>query len=301
MNPHTARKLAEAGSFPPRSGPLSAANIGFHESYNRLVHETVSQLGDKIPLAVLIGDYLSLLNDGGERTERIIPDRYHHLKSLSHIAFGLQLCFMANRVEKLSYTTSVELNKKLATIESARSALGELPADERVSPMTILDRSQDLITQVLAHGAVSDIELQEYASSIAPLVLENAAFAVHLELDRLHAVISDWRLQIGDSDWQRVYVVICDNHQLRYRHAAIQYFDRLLYEQEGIGAEIEDRIVFGERILDIDGALDLLARHLIDQKASLMIFGDKRRLQKDMLADAAAAYLKVLLPQSPGA
>lgn len=298
MNPHTAQKLTDAGSYAPRSGPLSDANLGFHESYNRLVHETLFQLGDTIPVVAMIGDYLSLLNDGGERSEQVIPDRYHQLKSLSHFAFGLQLCLMRNGAGPLQHTTQHELEEKLVQIKIARDGVSELPADERAAPTTLLDRSRELITEVLARGALDQIQLQEYASAIAPLVFKTAAIAVRLELDRMHELVSQWSEQLGADRWQRVYVVICDNHQPRYRHAARQYFGRLLHEQEGIAAEYEDRIIFGEGIRDTDGALDLLARHLIDQKASHMIFGDKSRLQKDMLADVAAEYLEELLPRT---
>jgi len=53
---------------------------------------------------------------------------------------------------------------------------------------------------------------------------------------------------------------------------------------------------YAEGVFDTDGAKDLLARHIIDQRASTMFFGDRHRLQEDLLADAATAYLKELLP-----
>ncbi|MGB9155449.1 MAG: hypothetical protein WCB20_03085, partial [Chthoniobacterales bacterium] len=47
-------------------------------------------------------------------------------------------------------------------------------------------------------------------------------------------------------------------------------------------------------------ALDLLARHIVDQRASNLLFGDRRRLQEDLLADAASAEVRKLFPKVPG-
>lgn len=94
-----------------------------------------------------------------------------------------------------------------------------------------------------------------------------------------------------------MYVVICGAHQPRYREAACQYFSRLLLQAEGSAAEREDRVVYAEGLCDIDAALDLLARHIVDQRASNLLFGNRRRLQEDFLADAASTEVRKLLPK----
>ena len=86
----------------------------------------------------------------------------------------------------------------------------------------------------------------------------------------------------------------------RYREAACQYFGRLLHQPEGSGAEQEDRLVYAEGLCDVDSALDLLARHIVDQRASNLLFGDRRRLQEDLLADAASAEVRKLFPKVRG-
>jgi len=62
------------------------------------------------------------------------------------------------------------------------------------------------------------------------------------------------------------FAAICGAHQPRYREATCQYFGRLLHQPEGSGAEREDRLVYGEGLCDVDSALDLLARHIVDQR-----------------------------------
>ena len=96
------------------------------------------------------------------------------------------------------------------------------------------------------------------------------------------------------------FAAICGAHQPRYREATCQYFGRLLHQPEGYGAEREDRLVYGEGLCDVNAALDLLARHIVDQRASNLLFGDRRRLQEDLLADAANAEVRKLFPKVRG-
>ena len=102
---------------------------------------------------------------------------------------------------------------------------------------------------------------------------------------------ADWTGELGSA----LYVVICAGHQARYREASKQYFQRLLNEEDGEGAHFENRVVYAEHIYEIDAALDLLARHVNDQQASIELFNSPTRLQEDLMSDGAEAYLKELL------
>ena len=109
-NPITQRKLAEARELPPREGPLAAINIGFHETYTRLIEQLLAHLGDNVPVVVLTGDDATLLCDGGEQREKVIPARYHELKTLAHLAFSIQLTLMANGSGHLTELSATELH-----------------------------------------------------------------------------------------------------------------------------------------------------------------------------------------------
>ena len=56
----------------------------------------------------------------------------------------------------------------------------------------------------------------------------------------------------------------------------------------------------GEGLCDVNTALDLLARHIVDQRVSNLLFGERRRLQEDLLADAANAEVRKLFPKARG-
>src|SRR5215469_14543426 len=127
-NPYTQRELAGARNVPPENEPFAAINFSFHESYTRLVEQVLAQIGDSVPVIVLIGDDATLLNDGGEQREQVIPTRYHELKALGHLAFGVQLTLMANGTGRLNDAAMNELHEKRAQIREVHGALSASPA-----------------------------------------------------------------------------------------------------------------------------------------------------------------------------
>src|SRR5262249_11549255 len=121
-NPYTQRELAEARTLQPPNEPFAAINVSFHETYTRLVEQVLAQLGDSVPVIVLIGDDATLLCDNAKQREQVIPPRYHELKALGHLAFGVQLTLMANGSGRLSEVTASELHEKRAQIQEVQAA-----------------------------------------------------------------------------------------------------------------------------------------------------------------------------------
>jgi hypothetical protein len=301
-NPYTQRELADARKLPPPNEPFAAINVSFHKTYTRLVEQVLAQLGDSVPVIVLIGDDATLLCDGREHREQFIPARYHELKALGHLAFGVQLTLMANGSGRLSDVTVSELHGKRAQIEEIQAIINASQGSASRSPTMkapdeLLCRARALVDRVLEKGAVDFDRLQDHVRALASHALEIAQLAVCIELEQLHALLTRWRNDLGEKRWAGMYVVICGAHQPRYREAACQYFGRLLRQPQGPAAEREDRLVYAEGLCDIQGALDLLARHIVDQRASNLLFGDRRRLQEDLLADAANTEVRKLLPK----
>ena len=208
---------------------------------------------------------------------------------------------MANGSGRLTELTANELHEKRAQIREAQAAVNASPAcaspPKMKAPAELLCRARTLVDRVLAEGVIDFDGLEEHIRALASHALEIAQLAVRIELEQLHAVLARWRNDLGEGRWAGLYVVICGAHQPRYREAACQYFGRLLHEAEGSAAEREDRLVYGEGLCDVDAALDLLARHIVDQRASKLLFGDRRRLQEDLLADVASTEVRKLLPK----
>ena len=133
-NPYTQRELADSRNVPPRNEPFAAINFSFHEVYTRLVEQVLAQLGDRVPVVVLIGDDATLLCDGREQREQFIPGRYHELKALGHLAFGVQLTLMANGNGRLSELNAKELHEKREQIREIHAIINATPISASCSP-----------------------------------------------------------------------------------------------------------------------------------------------------------------------
>jgi hypothetical protein len=189
-NPYTQRKLAEARDLSPRNGPFAAINVGFHETYTRLVEQVLAQLGDSVPVVVLIGDDAKLLCDGREQREQVIPIQYHELKALAHLAFGVQLTLMANGSGHLTELTASELHEKRAWIRDAQAAANSASSTPTVTippkaPAELLCRARTLIDRVLSEGVVDFERLHENIRALASHALETAQLAVCIELEQI--------------------------------------------------------------------------------------------------------------------
>jgi hypothetical protein len=187
-NPYTQRKLAEARDLPPRNGPFAAFNVGFHVTYTRLVEQVLAQLGESIPVIILIGDDATLLRDGGVQREQVIPARYHELKALAHLAFGVQLTLMANGSGRLTELTGSELHEKRAQIREVQASINASTACASSSPTMkgpaeLLCRARTLVDRVLAEGVVNFERLHEHVRALASHALDTAQLAVCIELE----------------------------------------------------------------------------------------------------------------------
>ena len=250
------------------------------------------------PVIVILRENMVLLHDGERHTVEVIPDLYHRIKAISHISFGVYVTLANNGYGPLREDIRIDLEDKLVMIERALAVLDEEPIPPsyiEIQRKTLVN-ARDFIAEILDAGGVQETKLKAFGNENVPLYLENTSLCARLEIDMIHEAVMNWKDHIGPENWQAIHVVICAGHQARYRETNLQYFQRLLHEKESIGAGMEDRVIYGENIHDVDAALDLLARHIIDQRASLDLFNSRTRLQQDLMSDGAAAYLEKLLP-----
>ncbi len=118
--------------------------------------------------------------------------------------------------------------------------------------------------------------------------------ATALEMRELYATAAAWRKQLAPAEWNALHLVMIGPHMPREQECSIQFFERLFHEpEEG------KRIVYAEALWNEKDALDLLATHEVDEAAGAAFFGDPMRMHRDLLADAAKAYLDAHPPPAP--
>lgn len=298
-NPFTREKFEAISSYDQFDGAITDLNQAFHESYNNMIHHTYEKLGkEHTPVIVMAHDQVMLFFRGEQESVNVIPELYRKLKSIGHVSFGVFVTLADNGYGELREDIRESLEKQQYLIERGLSFLDvePLPMEYGVSQRGILESALEMISNVLDDGAVSASKVIAFARQNAPRYLQGASIGAQLEIDELHKTVMKWKDEMGETTWENIHVVVCAAHQGRYQEATLQYFQRLLGEKEGQAAEMEDKVIYAEHIDDPKAALDLLARHMVDQRASVALFGNRTRLQRDLMSDGAQAHLKELLP-----
>lgn len=297
-NPITREKFEAIESYDHYEDAITDLNQAFHESYNNMIHRTYERLGkETTPVIVMAHEEVMLFHNGRQEAVNVIPELYHKLKSIGHVSFGVYVTLADNGYGELRPDIRENLERQKYLIDRALKYLeyDPLPLKYMATQRLTLESARDIIAEVLAAGEVDEDKLLAFSKKSAPLYLEGAGIGARLEIEKLHETVMNWIDRIGDENWENIYVVVCAAHQGRYRETTLQYFQQLLHEQEGLAAELEDRVIYAEHIDEPQAALDLLARHIVDRRASIDLFGSATRLQRDLMSDGASDYLEELL------
>ena len=289
---------SEAPQYQPNSGLLGALNQHFHQDYEELVELTILSLEQMhTPVIILMGDKLILRRDGRRDVAVVIPPIYHRLKAIGHTLFGVYLSLEVRRPNGINASERARLAEQHHLIDATLDHLRSegLPDEIVDAQVDLLEAARELLARVIATGQIEEAQVHRFAREMGRRMGDNNMRAQRAELDGLHAQVITWLEQMPKQARDQLYVVICGTHQSRYQDIALVYFTELLGEVVGPGAFGEDRLLYAEGSWDEANALDLVARHIIDQDAGEAFFEDRMRMQRDLLSDGAQAYVTSLL------
>jgi hypothetical protein len=273
------------GPAPQQTDPLVTLNNAFRGEYSRAKTQALSKLG---PLIIVEGTKAVLTRDGKKTEAEIQPPIYQALKAIAHVPFAVFLMFDQDSGE-LTDERVAQLHDYRKLIVNAKSSLGDrgFSGTQLQRQQKIIDDSLAFLDAAIEHRQVQKTALEDFAKQMAPVLLENVDEAARAELDALHSHVSEWRNQMTPDEWKALHVIVMVAHMPRDEEITVQYFQRLLDEPvEG------HRIICAEGLWEEPRALDLLATHLIDGNAGAAFFGDFMRMHRDLLSDAARAYIQ---------
>jgi len=277
---------------PHQTDPLVTLNNAFREEYSRAKTEALRKVG---PLIIVEGTKAVLVREGKKTEAEIQPAMYQALKAVAHIPFAVFLMFDRSDFGEFTEERVAELREYKKLIVDAESSLGDRGFSEGQLQRQhkIIDDSLAFLDAAIENRQVQKTALDDFARQITPLLLENVDEAAKVELDALHSHVSEWRHEMTPDEWKTLHVVVMVAHMPRDEELTVQYFQRLLNDPiEG------HRIICAEGLWEEPRALDLLATHLIDGNAGEAFFGDYMRMHRDLLADAARAYIQNTLLKS---
>jgi hypothetical protein len=283
-----------AQTMPGPTGPvqppaLTALNNAFRAAYADAKSRVLASRG---PTLIVNGDSFVLLRDGRRVEANVGAPVYDPVKTIAHIPLAIYVTLTpgegAAGDDRLK--TLAGLRQLIPPAEASLDTL-KLSAATLARQKQIVAASLAFLDDVAGKRKFARASLLEFTRGIAPLVMENVTEATRAQLDAIHAQVSAWRRDLSPQEWNQLHVLIMGPHMPREDLVVTQYFLRLLHEpREG------RRVVYAESLWEEPKALDLLGTHLLDGSVGEAFFGDYLRMHRDLLGDAASAYLPHLLP-----
>ena len=279
------------GAPAPGKDALDSLNDTFRAAYRE---NRAGRLARIDPVIIVQFDDLHLIRAGRTRTEKFTPPIYHEYKAIAHIPLALYAKLAPLPGRPFDKATLDWLTAYLKQIQAAATSLDGRPgwtAQQLALHKKIAADSERFIEKIGGAEQVADEELTAYTRAMRPLVLASADAAAKAQLDGLHALVNKWRAELGPR-WTHVDVVVLGPKQPRPGNVQYEYFRRAM----GPGAEGR-RLWYAEGIFDKDGGFNLLGTILVDRGASIAFFDDPKRLERDLLADAARRHLDRMFPR----
>lgn len=275
--------------------PLVTLNKLFRSEYAAARKATLTAAE---PVIVVQFDQLVLFHDGTKKVETFTPAIYHEVKAIAHVPLTLYVTLARRTGRPLDDAVIGVLGNLRARIGAAEKSLAGRPgwtAAIEESNRRIIAAALALIDATVKSKAISTAALERYTRRMRPLILRNADVAARAQLEGLNELVQRWRKRLGEAVWRKTYVVVLAPRQARPGSLQYAYFRRIMGQRaEGV------RLFYAENIFSADGGARLLGTILLDRGAGSAFFADPRRLERDLLADAAIQYLGRLLPVVPG-
>ena len=277
-----------ANSSQPRVLPGGhSANQGFIAEYD----EARARAIRGVPLAILaVGGELVVVRQG-QIVERVnaIPPTYTALKEVSHVLLALWVAAWNSSPENAAKQTALYA-PHLAAVEKGLAG-SAIPASERPRQQRLLAAARELIREAGLGRGIPQSTLTQWARKVAPDMLKNVTEAARAQLELMNTEMTRILMSMNPEEKSSFFVVIGSVHQARVNNVQMQYFEALLGAK---AVENDTRVIYGESINNVRGALDLLGTHILDRAIAIDFFVSPTRMQRDLLGDAAEGILPTL-------
>jgi hypothetical protein len=274
----------------PPDDELMKLNEMFRKQYAAARSAVLTKSG---PVIIVEGDKLGLLLEGKRFSADIVLPEYHRLKAIAHAPVAAYLSVQSFPKDPIIGGKGPNPAREAA--RDLRNAVYKISvnvekygfAEAQVARQRQLLEETAEFLRPATKGAPFDVDATAFLRKMKPLIEANMADAARVQIDAIHAQVTAWRKQLSAEDWQKLRVVVIGSQMPRKSNLAVQYFAKLLKEP-GEGK----RIIYAEALFDEQKAVNLLGTHLVDTQLGAAFFDDPQRMHRDLLADAAAEYLK---------
>lgn len=270
----------------PKTGPLMQMNCDFNNLYAYRINMLKNSLGapNGRPVILNLKGRLIFKYNGQTQVVNIIPDPYPQLKAFGHGVFSIFLLLSMHNSGELYKGNKVDLVRIVRTMEESKQSLREVAPAVMKDVNYIVRETKSFVSKVLAENSWRKEDLNKYYSKIKSKQKNIFKYAAMIEINALDRALNVWLVGIPKSEQAKIGIVVAVDHQSRAREITVNYFAKRFNKLICEGALCEDGLVVLEDKTDVNSALELLARHYLNQQAGGVIFGDVRRLQFDIFA-----------------
>lgn len=267
---------------------LKSVNEEARAAYKAAREHLQNQAG---PVVLFDGDDLVFRYGSYRRVTQPTPALYHDLKAIGHVALGLHALLAPYGDGKLDDRRLFVLSRYLDATNRAEKAIAlrDLSKTQLARQEKILATCREILTKVIADKAVDLKASLAELRKVVPLLYENNTDATRAQIDGLHRDMLAHKAKLPEADWKRLTVIIQGSQQPRASNLGVQYFARLL----GVKGESE-QLIYAESIWDEQKALALMGAKVLDRAVGEDVFGERLRMERDLLGDAAKTYLDEL-------
>jgi len=271
-----------------------AVNVQFHEAYDG----ARAGASLEIPVLVVLENELILVRRGARAEIGFTPELFHIAKSVAHApiaAFVITHAVAVAESRTLDGASRTGLERLRLQIVQLDTSLEPMAPDLGPAGMVpnlrhVAGSTLEYLGLALDGVGVDTATRGAFARRMGPALLRCSKDATEIQLTALHREVTRALAELDDAERRDVEVVVGGAHQARVRSLAMQYFEKLFGEPPG--AEL--RVSYAEGARSVDEALALVGTRRLDRTLASAFFGDPRRLQRDILGDAAKEHIDSL-------
>ncbi|MDG2423954.1 MAG: hypothetical protein P8M22_08250 [Phycisphaerales bacterium] len=257
------------------------------ENYAKTQYE-VGQMQSPVILALFNGSggkYI-LRRNGKQVAVEPVPPIYKKIKSVSHTLVGIFEIVSPYFEYSESGNWRTDLSEYNDYMKEALATLGNtgMPAEFENNCRIILEGGIAFMDQVLKSGKFTADDYSNYAKPLLPTVMKNVTLAGKLQVDHFEEVVKQWRKEMGEEEWSRLYAVVNSAWAMRRQNVHFQIMAQMMGQDT-----VNDRLIMAEAINDVteDDLLMLLGRVVNDRVLSILVFDETFRMDVELMGEAA--------------
>ena len=217
------------------------------------------------------------------------PALHNKMKTLGHIPLAIFCLFHAVNDGPLSRSLKGRLVSYRALLDSAGRELDlseEVDAGIVPRPVAIHAMAMAFLGSVLKAGTTSRHALHGFTRGVCNDVDLVLAVAARAQLAACERTVKEIRALLSPEEWAELRVLILGPYMAKQGEIFLQYFSKEL----STPVSGDRRLIYFDGD-DLEAAYERLGTVTLDAQAAQAIFGNRRRLHRDVLADATREYL----------